>query len=53
MVIGENGQILNDFDGTEIMVNLGEPGAYDGYVRIKVIDKTGKAAWTQPVWPQK
>lgn len=44
--IGRNGQVLDTVDGTEATYRI---RGTEGYVRAKVTESDGNAAWTQPV----
>jgi len=48
--IGANGRILKHVRASAASYAFGES---DQYVRAKIVDSTGKAAWTQPVFPHR
>ncbi|MDP9195013.1 MAG: CehA/McbA family metallohydrolase [Acidobacteriota bacterium] len=48
--IGSGGRVLQESVGTTATYAI---GGSEGYVRAKVIDSNGKAAWTQPVFVRK
>ncbi len=48
--IGSGGRVLQETRGTEATYEI---RGSEGYVRAKVIDSNGRAAWMQPVFPGK
>lgn len=48
-LIGDGGRVLQQQRGREVAFAV--PPGHAGYLRVRVQDRRGRRAWTQPVWP--
>lgn len=49
VLIGDGGKVLDERRGRE--ASFSAPADLRGYLRVRVEDRRGDRAWTQPVWP--